>query len=30
MAGKYTPLERYLRSLPENQRDVTLSFDQIE
>ena len=30
MAGKYTPLEHYLRGLPENQRDVTLSFEQIE
>ena len=30
MAGKYTPLEHYLRDLPANQKEVTLSFDQIE
>ncbi len=30
MAGKYTPLENYLRDLPESQREVTLGFDQIE
>jgi hypothetical protein len=30
MAGKYTPLENYLRDLPESQREVTLSFEQIE
>ena len=30
MAGKYTPLENYLRDLPANQKEVTLSFDQIE
>ncbi len=30
MAGKYTPLENYLRSLPESQREVTLGFEQIE
>jgi hypothetical protein len=30
MAGKYTPLENYLRSLPESQREITLGFDQIE
>jgi hypothetical protein len=30
MAGKYTPLEHYLRDLPINQKEVTLSFDQIE
>jgi hypothetical protein len=30
MAGKYTPLENYLRDLPANQREVTLGFDQIE
>jgi hypothetical protein len=30
MAGKYTPLENYLRDLPENQREVTLRFEQIE
>ena len=28
MAGKYTPLEKYLRDLPKSQ--VTLEFDQIE
>jgi hypothetical protein len=30
MAGKYTPLENYLRDLPESQREVTLRFEQIE
>lgn len=30
MAGKYTPLENYLRGLPANQKEVTLSFKQIE
>ena len=30
MTGKYTPLENYLRSLPVNQREVVLSFEQIE
>jgi hypothetical protein len=30
MAGKYTPLENYLRALRESQKDVTLSFDHIE
>jgi hypothetical protein len=30
MAGKYTPLENYLRGLSENQRDVSLRFEQIE
>jgi len=30
MAGKYTPLENYLRDLPDRQREVTLGFDQIE
>lgn len=30
MAGKYTPLEHYLRDLPMAQKDVTLPFDQIE
>jgi hypothetical protein len=30
MAGKYTPLETYLRELPESQREVTLRFEQIE
>ncbi len=30
MAGKYTPLENYLRGLPANQKEVALSFEQIE
>jgi len=30
MAGKYTPLEQYLRELPANQREVTLGFEEIE
>lgn len=30
MAGKYTPLEHYLRDLPATQKEVTLSFKQIE
>ena len=30
MAGKYTPLENYLRNLPVNQKEVALSFEQIE
>ena len=30
MAGKYTPLEKYLRGLPANQKEATLSFEQIE
>jgi hypothetical protein len=30
MAGKYTPLENYLRGLPESQRVVTLRFEEIE
>ena len=30
MAGKYTPLETYLRDLPAGQKEVTLSFEQIE
>lgn len=30
MAGKYTPLENYLRNLPESQTAVTLRFEQIE
>jgi hypothetical protein len=30
MAGKYTPLEQYLRDLPANQRELTLGFEQIE
>lgn len=30
MAGKYTPLESYLRDLPARQREITLPFEQIE
>jgi hypothetical protein len=30
MAGRYTPLENYLRGLPESQREMTLGFAQIE
>jgi len=30
MAGKYTPLENYLRDLSESQSEVTLRFEQIE
>ena len=30
MAGKYAPLEKYLRDLPANQKEVALSFEQIE
>lgn len=30
MAGKYTPLEDYLRDLPEGQHEITLRFEQIE
>jgi hypothetical protein len=30
MAGKYTPLEIYLRDLPANQKEIALSFEQIE
>ena len=30
MTGKYTPLEDYLRGLPVSQREVVLSFEQIE
>jgi hypothetical protein len=30
MAGKYTPLENYLRDLPDSQREVSLDFQQIE
>ena len=30
MAGKYTPLENYLRVLPKSQRETTLRFEQIE
>ncbi len=30
MAGKYTPLENYLRDLSADQKEVTLSFEEIE
>lgn len=30
MAGKYAPLENYLRDLPASQREVALAFEQIE
>jgi len=30
MVGKYTPLEHYLHKLPTQQKDVTLTFEQIE
>ena len=30
MAGKYSPLENYLRDLPANQKEAALSFEQIE
>ena len=30
MAGKYMPLENYLRELPKSQSEVTLRFEQIE
>ena len=30
MAGKYAPLEKYLRELPADQREVTLGFERIE
>ena len=30
MPSKYTPLENYLRDLPESQREVTLGFEEIE
>jgi len=30
MAGKYEPLERYLRSIPKSTRDITLSFPELE
>jgi hypothetical protein len=30
MTGKYTPLEYYLRALPVNQGEVTVTFEQIE
>ena len=30
MTGKYAPLENYLRSLPADQREITLAFAEIE
>ncbi len=30
MTGKYTPLENCLRDLPETQKEVTMSFEQVE
>ena len=30
MAGKYAALEKYLRELPADQREVTLGFERIE
>ena len=30
MAGKYTPLENYLRDLPASQGEVSLRFEEIE
>ncbi|MBI5353357.1 MAG: hypothetical protein HZB50_12020 [Chloroflexi bacterium] len=30
MAGKYAPLENYLRDLPITKKEVILSFEQIE
>jgi hypothetical protein len=30
MAGKYTPLENYLRALPASQIEANLSFERIE
>ena len=30
MPGKYIPLENYLRGLPATQKEVALSFEQIE
>ena len=30
MAGKYTPLENYLRELPASQQEVRLGFERIE
>jgi hypothetical protein len=30
MAGKYTPLENYLRDIPANENEVALSFELIE
>jgi hypothetical protein len=30
MTGKYTPLENYLRGLPEGQTEIALTFEQVE
>ena len=30
MAGKYVPLETYLKELPGSAREITLTFEQIE
>ncbi len=30
MPGKYTPLEHYLHGLPVTQKEVTMTFEQIE
>jgi hypothetical protein len=30
MAGKYTPLEKYLSDLPKPTREIRLTFEQIE
>jgi hypothetical protein len=30
LTGKYTPLENYLRDLPESQKEVSLRFEEIE
>jgi hypothetical protein len=30
MTGKYTPLENYLRDLSASEKEITLSFEQIE
>ena len=30
MAGRYAPLENYLRALPGDRRELTLGFGQIE
>lgn len=30
MAGKYTPLENFLRDIPKHQMEATLTFEQIE
>lgn len=30
MTSKYAPFEKYLLSLPQSKREITLSFEQIE